>query len=65
VTASPFSTEMGYHRLAVIPLLRVVRASTHELPVHLSSRMEPRLPPLAFVMVTVKQSLCEDPALGC
>jgi hypothetical protein len=65
MAASLFSTEMGYHLFAVIPFSRAARASTHELPVHLSSRMEPRLPPLAFVMVTVKQSLCEGAALDC
>jgi hypothetical protein len=56
---SLFSTVMGNHLAVVVPLSSVVRTRIHEFPVHLSSRIEPRLPPaVAFVMTTVKHAPC-------
>ena len=57
VSPSDFSTVMGNHLLAVAPLGRRVPISIQVLPVHLSSRIEPRLPPpVALVIATVKHS---------
>jgi hypothetical protein len=56
---SLFSAVMGNHLAVVVPLSRVVRTRIHEFPVHLSSRIEPRLPPAeAFVMTIVKHAPC-------
>ena len=57
VVASDFSTLMVNHLFVVVPLGVWVRVSTQVLPVHLSSRIEPRLPPpVALVIATVKHS---------
>ena len=63
---SAFSTVRGNHLVVSLPSPSLVRASTQEFPVHLSSRIEPRFPPfVALVMVTVKQSLwLRVPLLG-
>src|SRR5262249_31326679 len=57
VIASDFSTVMGNHLFAVAPFAVWARISSQVLPVHLSTRIEPKLPPpVALVMTTAKHS---------
>jgi hypothetical protein len=55
--ASDFSTVMGNHLFAVAPFAVWVRISSQVLPVHLSTRIEPKAPaPGLLVMTTAKHS---------
>ena len=59
MTISAVSTASGNHLVVSLPSPSLVRASTHEFPVHLSSKIDPRLPPVvALVMAIVKHSFC-------